>query len=76
MTGRRAALAGRSTAHAVVRAARAVHWYTTTLLGDRDYDRYVAHLARAHPGVVPPSEAQYWRTRHAEADARPGARCC
>lgn len=65
-----------SAARAVTRVARAVHWYTTSLLGDRDYDRYVAHLARAHPDVAPPSAAQYWRTRHAEADAHPGARCC
>lgn len=76
MTGHGLASAGTAVARAVTRAARAVHWYTTSLLGDRDYDRYVAHLARAHPDVVAPSEAQYWRTRHADADANPGARCC
>ena len=62
--------------HALVRAGRALRWYTTSLLGDHDYDRYVAHLARVHPGTTPVSEAAYWRERHAEEDAHPGARCC
>ncbi|GEL97010.1 YbdD/YjiX family protein [Cellulomonas terrae] len=61
---------------ALVRAGRAVHWYTTTLLGDHDYARYAAHVARVHPGTDPGSEAAYWRARHAEQDAHPGARCC
>ncbi len=76
VTGRGATVGVRAVARAVTRVARGVHWYTTSLLGDRDYDRYVAHLARVHPDVVPPSAAQYWRTRHAEADTHPGARCC
>ncbi|AEE44527.1 YbdD/YjiX family protein [Cellulomonas fimi] len=67
---------GTALAHAVVRAGRAVRWYTTTLLGDHDYARYVAHVARTHPGSEPVSEAAYWRARHAEQDASPGARCC
>ncbi|WP_343048281.1 YbdD/YjiX family protein [Cellulomonas humilata] len=61
---------------ALMRAGHAVRWYTTALLGDRDYDRYVAHLARVHPGTAPVSERAYWRERHAEQDAHPGARCC
>lgn len=61
---------------ALVRGAAAVRWYTTTLLGDRDYARYVEHHARAHPGTEPVSEREYWRARHAEQDARPAARCC
>jgi uncharacterized short protein YbdD (DUF466 family) len=60
----------------VVRSGRAVRWYTTTLLGDHDYARYVAHVERVHPGATPLSEAAYWRERHAEQDAHPGARCC
>jgi len=60
----------------IVRAGAAVRWYTTTLLGDRDYARYVAHLARAHPGAAPVTEREYWRARHAEQDAHPSARCC
>lgn len=66
----------RTAGGASVRAARAVAWYVTSLLGDRDYDRYVEHVARVHPGTVPVSEAAYWRERHAYQDAHPGARCC
>ncbi|GIG19348.1 hypothetical protein Cch01nite_00720 [Cellulomonas chitinilytica] len=61
---------------ALVRTVAGVRWYTATLLGDRDYARYVEHLARVHPGADPVSEREYWRVRHAEQDAHPGARCC
>jgi uncharacterized short protein YbdD (DUF466 family) len=61
---------------ALARAGRAVRWYTGSLLGDHDYARYVAHVGRVHPGTDPGSEAAYWRARHAEQDAHPGARCC
>jgi uncharacterized short protein YbdD (DUF466 family) len=60
----------------LARAGRAVRWYATTLLGDHDYARYVAHVQRVHPGTDPGTEAAYWRARHAEQDAHPGARCC
>ncbi|WP_456787309.1 YbdD/YjiX family protein [Cellulomonas sp. P5_C5] len=62
--------------HPILRAGRAVRWYTAALLGEQDYARYVAHVARVHPGTDPGSEAAYWRARHAEQDAHPGARCC
>ena len=62
--------------HALARTGRAVRWYTTSLLGDHDYARYVAHVARVHPGTDPGTEAAYWRARHADQDAHPGARCC
>ncbi|MGY4644890.1 YbdD/YjiX family protein [Cellulomonas sp. URHB0016] len=73
--GRGRALA-RRLARPPARAGRAVHWYVTALLGDQDYARYVAHVERLHPGSTPVSEATYWRERHAEQDAHPGARCC
>jgi uncharacterized short protein YbdD (DUF466 family) len=58
---------------AVVRAATGVHWYWTTLMGDHDYARYVAHLGRVHPDQEPESVSEYWRSRH---DAPVQARCC
>ena len=61
---------------ALVRAGRGVRWYVASLLGEQDYARYVAHVERVHPGTDPGSVAQYWRARHAEQDAHPGARCC
>lgn len=69
-------MTARRVLRSVVQAARGVRWYTATLLGDHDYARYVAHVARVHPGTDPGSEAAYWRARHAEQDAHPGARCC
>ncbi len=60
----------------LARGARAVHWYVTTVMGDRDYERFVAHQRRAHPGAPVPSEKEFWRLRWAEQDANPGARCC
>lgn len=63
-----------ATVRALARAAVAVRWYATTLMGDHDYERYVAHLARTHPGVEPETERAYWRSRH--DDATPQARCC
>ena len=45
-------------------------------MGDSHYQRYVAHRRRVHPGQPVPGEAEYWRMRHRQADADPGARCC
>lgn len=57
-------------------AARAVKWWFTSVLGDHDYDNYVDHLRRKHPDAEVPCEREYWRARHADADANPGPRCC
>ncbi len=45
-------------------------------MGDDLYERYLAHRARVHPGETVLTERQYWRMRHASAEANPGARCC
>ncbi|WP_231743407.1 CstA-like transporter-associated (seleno)protein [Mycobacterium sp. GA-2829] len=45
-------------------------------MGDNHYRRYVEHRRRRHPGEPVLSEREYWRMRHAAADANPGARCC
>ena len=64
----------RAAASVTRRAGAGVGWYTTTLLGDHDYARYVAHLARTHPDIEPDSVRAYWRSRH--DDSTPQARCC
>ncbi|WP_324191725.1 YbdD/YjiX family protein [Nocardia elegans] len=46
------------------------------MVGGQDYQRYVAHLRRRHPDRPVPSEREYWRTRHAEAERNPASRCC
>jgi len=46
-------------------------------MGDNHYQRYLAHRARTHADESPViSEREYWRRRHALADANPDARCC
>lgn len=61
---------------ALLRAARAVHWYITSLMGDNAYATYLAHQRRTHPGVEPLTERQFWRQRMDDQDRNPGARCC
>lgn len=46
------------------------------ITGADAYERYVAHLRRAHPGADVPSEREFWRQKYAAQDANPGARCC
>ncbi|SDQ62558.1 Uncharacterized short protein YbdD, DUF466 family [Microbacterium sp. cf332] len=65
-----------SVGRAVVRAARAVHWYVTSLMGDNAYATYVAHQRRTHPDTEPLTERQFWRQRMDDQDRNPGARCC
>jgi uncharacterized short protein YbdD (DUF466 family) len=45
-------------------------------MGDNHYRRYVAHRERIHPGEPMMSERDYWKMRHRNAEANPGARCC
>ncbi|MEV4240945.1 YbdD/YjiX family protein [Nocardia sp. NPDC050408] len=52
-----------------------VSWFNA-VLGGQDYQRYVDHLQRNHPGCEIPSEREYWRRRHADADSNPQNRCC
>jgi uncharacterized short protein YbdD (DUF466 family) len=55
---------------------RTIVWYMNSLMGDHDYDHYVAHLHSTHTDVVPLSKRAYWRERYAAADRAPGTRCC
>ena len=60
----------------ITRIARQTRWYWASLMGDNHYRRYLEHRLRNHPGEPVCTEAEYWRMRHAAADANPGARCC
>lgn len=55
---------------------RRARWWWSGVTGADAYDRYVAHLARVHPGQAPPSPRQFWRDKYAEQEERPGSRCC
>ena len=58
------------------RALHAFIWWVTSVMGDHDYERYLAHHRTRHPGEPILSEREYWRERYAAIDANPGARCC
>ena len=60
----------------ILTVARGVKWWVGSVMGDNAYARYVQHLAVHHPDESPPPEREYWREKYAEADLRPGARCC
>lgn len=66
----------RAAIRAVARAARAVWWYATNLMGESAYATYVEHHRRTHPGEAPLNEREFWRKHYADQDANPGARCC
>lgn len=53
-----------------------IGWYCSSLMGDNHYRRYLEHRRRTHPGEPVLTEREYWRMRHAAADANPSARCC
>lgn len=55
---------------------RGLWWWITSVMGDHDYERYLAHMRRVHPGEAVPSERQFWRDRYAASDTNPGPRCC
>ncbi|OLL74959.1 hypothetical protein Ae168Ps1_3356c [Pseudonocardia sp. Ae168_Ps1] len=46
------------------------------LAGERDYERYLEHRARHHPGAPVLSERAFWRERTDRQDRVPSARCC
>lgn len=58
------------------RGARGIRWYVTSLMGDRAYEIYVAHLAGDHPDATPLAEREFWVQRYREQEETPGARCC
>ncbi|KAA9153837.1 YbdD/YjiX family protein [Microbacterium lushaniae] len=60
----------------LARTGRSIRWYVTTLMGDRAYDTYVAHLRVHHPAQQPMTEREFWRDRLDRQDRNPGARCC
>ncbi|MDR0989963.1 MAG: YbdD/YjiX family protein [Propionibacteriaceae bacterium] len=58
------------------RTGQVISWYVKAVLGESDYDRYVAHLRAHHPDQPVPTVKQYWRERYAAEDRQPTSRCC
>jgi uncharacterized short protein YbdD (DUF466 family) len=46
------------------------------VIGAPDYERYLAHLREAHPGVAPLTREQFAHDALARRYDRPGSRCC
>ena len=46
------------------------------VIGAPDYERYVEHVARRHPGCRPLSRDEFARDALARRYDRPGSRCC
>jgi uncharacterized short protein YbdD (DUF466 family) len=59
----------RALGNALGRALRAI-------VGAPDYERYLEHMRRAHPGRAPMGRAEFVRQRLAARYERPGSRCC
>ncbi|MEP9394335.1 MULTISPECIES: YbdD/YjiX family protein [Gordonia] len=61
------------------RAGGQVAWYVGSVMGDRDYQRYLDHHAahRADGDDRPPmTEREYWRARWDHTEKNPQGRCC
>ena len=52
-------------------AFRGTLWWVRSVMGDLDYQRYVEHTRRHHADSPVISEREFWRRRHAAADANP-----
>jgi uncharacterized short protein YbdD (DUF466 family) len=55
---------------------RAIGEATRRIIGAPDYERYLAHMHRHHPGARPLSREQFARERLEEKYSKPGSRCC
>ncbi|MGM7670016.1 YbdD/YjiX family protein [Microbacterium sp. A93] len=58
------------------RGGASLLWFLRALLGEDRYRQYVEHQSRAHPGLVPLSERDFWRMIYREQDLNPSGRCC
>ena len=47
-----------------------------TMIGEPDYDRYVAHMREHHPGCEMASRDEFMRQRMESRYSKPGTRCC
>ena len=47
-----------------------------TMIGEPDYDRYVAHMREHHPGCEIASRDEFMQQRMESKYSKPGTRCC
>ena len=46
------------------------------IIGAPDYERYVGHVRRCHPGLEPMSRPDFYKKQLEDKYSRPGSRCC
>ena len=46
------------------------------VIGAPDYERYLAHVQRAHPGTTPLTQRQFVRDAMARRYGKGASRCC
>jgi uncharacterized short protein YbdD (DUF466 family) len=51
-------------------------WVVRRVIGAPDYERYLAHVQRAHAGAAPLTREQFAHDVLARRYERPGSRCC
>lgn len=56
--------------------ATAVAKVMRTIIGAPDYDRYIEHHRRCHPGERSLTRDEFARQRLEDRYSRPGSRCC
>ena len=56
--------------------ARRVGSVLRHVIGAPDYERYLAHLSRRHPGQIPLTRDEFARDALSRRYDRPGSRCC
>ncbi len=61
---------------ALRRGWSALTWYVKEVVGENDYEKYVAHLGRRHPGAPVPTRRDFERAKMQRMEANPKARCC
>jgi uncharacterized short protein YbdD (DUF466 family) len=58
------------------RVAATIRWYLREASGEADYDRYLVHQRRDHPGVPPLSRREFERRKTRLREEAPQAGCC
>lgn len=66
----------RALAAAIARRLGPVARVLRVVIGVPDYDRYLAHVRRCHPGRAPLTREAFLAERLEARYSRPGSRCC
>lgn len=61
---------------ATLRWMRRAGYVVRRVIGAPDYERYLAHMRRAHPECTPLSHDRFIAAQLQSRYERPGSRCC